>query len=95
MTNSSANEETLNEINIAENNYSNIMDNIDNIKLECDFSINLKNLNNLDCKITDKKISGFNINLIMEKLKTIEKIFNFKLQTLNIDKLHEKLYYIK
>ena len=95
MTNSSVNEETLNEINIAENNYSNIMDHIDNIKLECDFSINLKNLNNVDCKITDKKISGFNVNLIMEKLKTIEKIFNFKLQTLNIRKLHEKLFHIK
>ena len=70
------------------------MNNIDKIKLDCNFSINLKNLNNVESKMIDKKMSGFNINLIMEKLKTIEKVFNFKLQTLNINKLHERLYCI-
>ena len=78
-TNTAVNEDILNEINIGENNYSNIMNYIDNIKIKCDFSINLKKLNNVDSKIIDKKINGFNINLIMEKLKTLENIFNFKL----------------
>lgn len=94
INNKSVNEDSLKEINIGKNCYSNIMDNIDNIKIKSDFSINLKKLNNVNCHISSKKCYGFNINMITKKLKILEKIFKFNLQELNIHQLNKNLFYI-